>query len=1332
MIISKDKFLCLNFVSVLMLVLNLFTGTVVLAENNRETYHNAEEVLKYIEQMEPKISSDGKSIVLPESPDPNYEVSLYGSDNKQIIDMDLHYYQPLSDMNVNVLYKVTNKKDKTDKAVSNDDILVKIKGQYENKEGDNSVPNVMPGLREWKGLQGTFTLLDDSHIIVDNSNADQLMETANKIQGYIEKMVGKKLDIKKGSNASKGDIYLTLNDEQAHLGHEGYTLNIDNSIKINAPDVKGVQYGGISLTQILYQSDDQSSVPKGYVRDYPKYEVRSGMIDVGRMFIPLEKVEEMAEYMSWFKLNELQMHINDYWGATEYAAFRVESKKYPEINAKDGYYPQDEYIAFQKEMAKHGIDVVTEIDTPYHAESFRAVNPDMMLKKGSLDITTPEKRELVYAFIESLLDEFLGEGPEDDNRVVQSDKFHIGTDEYDKKYSEEMRAYTDHFINYVNNKGYETRLWGSLGKNGFDGETPVNSDATMNIWATHWSDVREMYDMGFDIINTTGTDLYIVPIGNAGYPDYLDIKQKYDEWDVNKFRPKSSGGVGGANMPFAHPQTKGAEFAVWNDMTSFSGGLSSYDIFDRFKDAVMLVSEKTWYGEKTDGQTAEEYMKRVSSLENEIPMSNPLRYIESETEVVTKYNFDSVEDNTVHDLSGNNYNAKIHEGNLVDREDGKALHLDGNGYLELPIDSIGYPYSVSFDIKLDEGSRENATLFSGDEGNFYLNIDGSGKLGFERNEKTSENSKYKFENYKFSHDYVLKENEWTNIILTGNNRETSLFIDGKKVSTSTQINKLERRTGDSSSFVLPLEKIGEGIKGQIDNFILTNNQLENSLQDNIAYNQKVTASSEYNSSQAASFITDGNFGTRWGSNYKYDTEEEKDDQWVTIELDDVYDLSMVKVFWEKARANKYELQVSKDGENFDTVYSHTSDSTQGQYDTIDLNDIEAKYVKIDMSERATTYGYSIFQVEMYENTDIKESGEKLINQIEDLLSSLPKDSGGAKEREELNSAKEELKSYITETDLDIFTYDRLAKKNRDRLEAYKDSMNQPHNLAYQQKVTASTQYNGTNRAVENMVDGDYETRWGSQYNVEPDKRDNQWVMIELNEEKTLDTVKINWENARASKYTILTSTNGEDFQEAYSYYNSSPKGNQDIIDLGEISAKFIKLELNEPTTIYGYSIYELELFDYTDTNKLIHEAEQLIQEGAGTENIREELIKALDSWYGFLTSNEKDAIQYNKLIKTISDKIFAFQLPQTATEMIPHIERLNDEGAFKNMADFKLLKTHLTSVSHFENQGNKSKVVRHMESLYQLLDYQKDNFLINEDAYNFLITCTDSVLEYWR
>src|SRR5699024_11197128 len=201
MLLGKNKLFYIKIVSVLILILNMFTGIIVSAENKQDTYESAKEVLKYIENEKPKISSDGKSIVLPESPDPNYEVSLYGSDNKQIIDMDLNYYQLFSDMNVNVLYKVTNNKDKTDDVVSTDDIHVKIKGQYENEEGDNSVPNVMPGLREWKGLQGEFSLLDDSNIVVDNSNADKLMETANNIQGYIEEMVGKKLDIKEGSEA---------------------------------------------------------------------------------------------------------------------------------------------------------------------------------------------------------------------------------------------------------------------------------------------------------------------------------------------------------------------------------------------------------------------------------------------------------------------------------------------------------------------------------------------------------------------------------------------------------------------------------------------------------------------------------------------------------------------------------------------------------------------------------------------------------------------------------------------------------------------------------------------------------------------------------------------------------------------------------------------------------------------------------------------------------------------------------------------------------------------------------------------------------------------------
>jgi hexosaminidase len=1021
-------------------------------------FNNAQDVVNYLSEVKPKLSNDGKKIVLPDSPDPRYEVSLFGSDNKQIVDMNLNYYQPISDMTVNILYKITNKSDNKDFATSTKDVPITMEGKYQQEEGDNPVPNVIPGLREWKGYTGDFELTKNSKIVVDSSGPNSLMETARSIQDYFKNMLEIDITVNKGSKPNDGDIFLTIDKAKEYLGKEGYTLDITDKIIVSAPKTKGILYGGISLTQILYQSNSKNTIPKGIARDYPKYEVRSGMLDVGRMYIPLNYVQEMTEYMAWFKLNEIQMHINDYWGSANYQAFRVESKKYPEINAKDGYYTQEEYIAFQNNMKKIGVDVITEIDTPYHAESFRAVNPDMMLSKGALDITTPEKQKLVYPFIESLFDEFLGDSPNDNNRIVQSGKFHMGTDEYNKNYSEQMRAYTDHFINYINDKGYETRIWGSIGKNGFNGSTPVSNQATMNIWAPYWSDVQEMYDLGYDIINTVGGDLYIVPIGNAGYPDYFDLKNKYETWEVNDFWGNNrQGGKGGATMPYAHPQTKGAEFAVWNDMTSFSGGLSSYDIFDRMKDAVVLMSEKTWFGEKTAGQSSEQFMDRVNAVKNKIPTSNPSRFIESKSDVVLKYNFESMDNNQVKDLSGNEYDAKIKSRpNLVDGYDGQSLQLDGKNYIELPLSGIGYPYTVSFDIKLDEGSIDDATLFSGTDGDFYLNLNQTGKLGYQRNEETSEGSLYKFENYTFSHNYSLKENEWQNVVLVGDKKKTTLFINGKEVSTSEQTNKLGLRTNDSTTFVLPLEKIGQGVKGEIDNITLMNKSLSSNNineilsydpgQRNFAYQQKVTASSEYDQSQRAANITDGLLTTRWGSQYRNISAPEVDNQWIMLELEESRNLDTLKLYWERARAEKYKLLASKDGNTFEEVYSYpdSPDSdTIGDVDTIHLKDVNTKYLKVVMSERkpvnGNLYGYSLYELEAYGKAEISKA-EKLLEEAEELL----KKTAGVKadkERNELLAAKDALESYIgSGKEIDGFTYHVLVRSLETRMDRYKNKL----------------------------------------------------------------------------------------------------------------------------------------------------------------------------------------------------------------------------------------------------------------------------------------------------
>lgn len=921
----------------------------------RKTNMNAQKWAEYIKNIPPTISDDGKKIILPETQSDEYEISLYGSDNKQVITMDGSVHQPLQDMKVNLLYKVQNIKKKEDFATTNTDVSITIPGIYQTMEGDNDRPKVIPGIREWKGNQGDFQLTKTSKIIVNDTN---LRETAKVIQRYFKDMLQKDIAISSGSPVS-GDILLECNEGRKDLGEEGNYIEITDYIKVTAFKEKGVLYGGITITQILYQNALKNIVPKGLIRDYPKYEVRSGMIDVGRMYIPLEYLTEMTVYMSWFKLNEMQVHINDYWGSSGYSAFRLESDTYPEIVSKDGHYTKEEYRQYQKDMHAYGVDVITEIDTPYHAESFRVIPGVKMLKKGALDI----RDEFSYTVIENLIDEYIdGEDP-----IIVSDNFHIGTDEYDQNYPEEMRKWTDHFIRYVNNKGKKSRLWGSLGggtaPNGFEGDTSISNDATMNIWAPYWSDVQEMYKLGYDIINTCGGWLYIVPAGNAGYPDRLDIRNLYDTFEVNDYAPPHrQPGKGSAVMPFAHPQTKGAEFAIWNDNTSFNIGFSEFDIFDRVRDAVLITSEKTWYGEKTEGQTADTFMERVEALSNKVPLVNPSRYVESDGDMIVHYTGSSVKGNQAMDQSPNENNATLHN---VTIKEGNIEFNDENSYMQLPMESIGYPYTISMEINIIDYDQ-NSKLFSGKDGVLYASIDDTGKLGFERLHG------------RFVFDYTLPKGEDINLILVGNKSNLALYINGVFVSNGILIEKpIQDREQKSSTFILPGEEILRRTKAtlkdfRIYNYALTKEEIADTFdilgyRENLALNKPVTASSNA-TNLLPSAIVDGDGSSRWGSNYTNGVEKP---EWLIIDLEDVYAIDEIRISWETAYASGYKILGSIDGEKYFVI--KTISNGKGALDIhSELGKKETRYIKFDLHTQGRDdkkYGFSIWEIEIYESTN---------------------------------------------------------------------------------------------------------------------------------------------------------------------------------------------------------------------------------------------------------------------------------------------------------------------------------------------------------------------------
>ena len=875
--------------------------------------------------------------------------------------------RPLEDMDINVLYQVKNLNDETDIAYSEADINFIVPGAYNKEESINAKPNVMPGLREWKGNEGEFTLSKNSKIVVKDAS---LEAPAKQIQFYLKEMIKHELEIVTSGEKS-GDIVLVKDGSVDNLGKEGYTLAIDDMIEIKSNYETGILYGGISITQMFSQNDGMNNVAKGLARDYPKYEVRAGMLDVARTYIPMEYLQEMTIYMAYYKLNEVQVHVNDYWGATGYSAFRLECDTYPMITATDGSYTKEEYRQYQIDMKNYGINVITEIDTPYHAECFRNVPGVKMLKAGALDI----REQSSYDVIEAVLDEYL-DGP---NPVIQSDKFHIGTDEYDKSYSEQMRKWTDHFINYVNDKGYDTRLWGSLGSRGFNGTTPVSNDATVNLWAPYWADVKETYNAGYDIINTCGGWLYIVPGANAGYPDRLDIASLYDKFDVNNFSPSRNAGQGTAIMPIAHPQTKGGQFCVWNDMTSYGGGFTWFDIYDRFIDAVMITSEKTWYGEKTDGQTAAEFVERANKLNSVVPGANPGRVVESKGENITAIDFETIKNGKAVDTSGNNYNATLNNA-IIEKANGNNIAtVNGDGYVALPYKSIGYPYTVMMDIKLDSNTSENTEIFSGDDGVMYANIDGTGKIGYSRS------------GYNFTFDYELPKDTWVNLALTCDQKNTTLYINGKAITTGINMGTAINNRKDSSTFVLPVEKILNNAKGSVDNIKIYNktfsateisDELGYIQLENLALNKNATASSvnPLTPNLTPNLAVDGDntkvTTNRWSSKRatgagtnEGDTEYGTVEQDLTVDLGANYKVDKVFISWEGAYATKYTIQGSLDGVNFFDIKDITN-GTGGEITHKDLGDVETRYVRIACHDaKNRNWGYSIYELEVYQSTN---------------------------------------------------------------------------------------------------------------------------------------------------------------------------------------------------------------------------------------------------------------------------------------------------------------------------------------------------------------------------
>lgn len=124
---------------------------------------------------------------------------------------------------------------------------------------------------------------------------------------------------------------------------------------------------------------------------------------------------------------------------------------------------------------------------------------------------------------------------------------------------------------------------------------------------------------------------------------------------------------------------------------------------------------------------------------------------------------------------------------------------------------------------------------------------------------------------------------------------------------------------------------------------------------NLAAGKPAFASSAENNGKA-SLAFDGSAGSRWVSNVN-------NAEWIYVDLEQSQKIETVVIKWEQAFAKMFEVQVSEDAIKWKTVYTQTN--SKGGLEEINFKPVKARYVRINASKRATEYGYSIYEMEVY-------------------------------------------------------------------------------------------------------------------------------------------------------------------------------------------------------------------------------------------------------------------------------------------------------------------------------------------------------------------------------
>lgn len=751
---------------------------------------------------------------LPAVPE-GYEIKYNGTDYEQVIDADGAIYRPICDVTVKASFKISSKADPSDYAFKEFD--VKVPGSM-TAAGANAAPVVLPELREWVGGSGSFAASTAKHVVYGDASLKAMAEDfANDYQA----LTGVRLQVATGTSAQEGDIFFTLGADKAKgLKDEGYLLDVTaDRMTVTAEAVAGANWGGKTILQGM--KSGSGSFPLGTARDYPLYKVRGIILDVGRKTFTLDWLKQMTKQMSFYKMNDFQIHLNDNLIPLEhyknedvfqaYSAFRLESdvkkggnngKNQADLTAKDVWYSKKDFKAYIEESKALGVNIIPEIDTPAHSLALTKVRPDLRhgtsgRQNDHLDIA--KQYDECFKFVRGIFDEYVKGG--DAAVFAGADTIHVGADEYTAD-GNAYRKFVNDMFKYSEDNGKKARVWGSLSTIKGDVEVKgVSEDGKhhreMNLWNPGWADLKKMYELGFDLIDCQDGVFYIVP--NAGYYyDYLGDAAYTDQLNS----------ISGVAIPAGDPQMVGGAYAVWNDMCDYlENGVSEYDIYDRIDHSLGLFAANSWGKGKLDTAGVKAVVSKLGDSPN---VDFGYEVSADKNGVVAHWAMDSLKDASElgRDLVAGK-NAAIED---VDGK--KALKLNGGesfaSVKDDALTTVGLGNDLRVKVKRTSASVDPQVLFESDYGSIMAVQEDTGKVGFTR------------ENRAYSFNYTLPVNEWVELEIKNKFEQASLYVNGTLVDTLGDGETVEGKPL-KATLMLPVQRIGStarAFEGYVDDIRL--------------------------------------------------------------------------------------------------------------------------------------------------------------------------------------------------------------------------------------------------------------------------------------------------------------------------------------------------------------------------------------------------------------------------------------------------------------------------------------------------------------------------------